>query len=146
VRLFLDMCSIQRPLDDKTQPRVAIEAEAVLTILGLCEKGSAQLVVSQSLRFETERNPHPLRREYALGVLSRATVLAPTGDSVDDRARQFNAAGIKPLDAAHLAAAVEAQVDYFCTCDDRFLRRAQAVDTLGTKVVTPLELVSEMTK
>jgi predicted nucleic acid-binding protein len=146
VRIFLDMCSIQRPLDDKTQPRVSMEAEAVLTILRLCEKGTAELVISQSLRFETERNPHPLRREYALAFLSKVAVLAPTGGPVDDRARQLHAAGIKPLDAAHLAAAVEARVDYFCTCDDRFLRRARAVDTLATKVVTPLELVAEMTK
>ena len=123
-----------------------MEAEAILTILGLCEKGSAELVVSQSLRFETDRNPHPLRREYALAVLSKAAVALPSGGQVDDRARQFHAAGIKPLDAAHLAAAVEAEVDFFCTCDDRFLRRARTVDTLGTKVVTPLELVSEMTK
>src|SRR2546425_272274 len=104
------MCSIQRPFDDKTQPRVSMEAEAVLTILGLCEKGSAQLVVSQSLRFKTDRNPHPLRREYALAVLSKASVAAPTGGPVNERARQFHAAGIKPLDAAHLAAAVEAHV------------------------------------
>jgi len=146
VRVFLDMCCIQRPLDDKTQPRVAMEAEAVLTILALCEKGTVELVVSQSLRFETERNPHPLRREYALGVLNKAAVRVPSCDSVDDRARQFHIAGIKPFDATHLAAAVEAQVDYFCTCDDRFLSRARAVDTLTTKVVAPLELVSEIIK
>src|SRR5438046_1074330 len=105
------MCSIQRPLDDKTQPRVSVEAEAVLTILGLCEKGSAQLVVSPSLRFEADRNPRPLRREYALAVLGKASVDARSGGPANEPARQFHAAGIKPLDAAHLAAAVEAHVD-----------------------------------
>lgn len=146
MRIYLDMCSLQRPLDDKSQPRIAVEAEAVLTILGLCEAGAAELVTSQSLRFETERNPYPFRREYALAILNKAAVIAPSGLQPDNRARQFHAAGIKLFDAAHLAAAVEARADFFCTCDDRFLRRARTLDTLATKVVGPLELVSEMTK
>ena len=37
--LYLDMCSLQRPLDDKTQLRIALEAEAVLGILALCQAG-----------------------------------------------------------------------------------------------------------
>ena len=35
------MCSVQRPLDDKTQQRIALEAEAVLGILAICEAGQA---------------------------------------------------------------------------------------------------------
>jgi len=31
--------------------------------------------------------------------------------------------------------------NYFCTCDDRFLRRAKQMDTGKTKVVSPLELI-----
>ena len=30
--LYLDLCSLQRPLDDKTQLRIALEAEAVLVV------------------------------------------------------------------------------------------------------------------
>jgi len=146
MRLFLDMCSIQRPLDDRTQPRIAVEAEAVLIVLSLCEKGSIELVVSRSLQFEMERNPHPLRKEYAAHVLGKGTVFIERTTDVDERTRQLHKAGIKPLDAAHLAAAVQAKVDFFCTCDDRLLRRARTIDTLGTQVVTPLQLVAEMTK
>lgn len=34
--------------------------------------------------------------------------------------------------------------DYFCTCDDRFLKRAKEADTSQTKVVSPLELITEL--
>ncbi|MCB0099092.1 MAG: hypothetical protein KDE46_25335, partial [Caldilineaceae bacterium] len=34
--------------------------------------------------------------------------------------------------------------DYFCTCDDRLLRRAKTVSNLNIVVVTPLELVEEL--
>ena len=39
-----------------------------------------------------------------------------------------------------------AKAEYFCTCDDRFLKRAKAVDTDQTKVVSPLELIVEVTQ
>jgi hypothetical protein len=64
MRLYLDMCSLQRPLDDRTQLRVHVEAEAVLAILNLCESGAAELVDSFALRFETGRNPYPVRRSF----------------------------------------------------------------------------------
>ena len=38
--VYLDMCSIQRPLDDKTQLRILVECEAVLGIIALCESGN----------------------------------------------------------------------------------------------------------
>ena len=146
MRIYLDMCSIQRPLDTKTQPRIAVEAEAILGVLVLCEAGQVELMASDALGFELERNPHPVRKEYALKVLSKAAVFVHTDSQIEERARTFLAEGIKPVDALHLASAVEAKADYFCTCDDRFLKRAKAVATGQTKAVSPLELIMEVTQ
>ena len=140
------MCSIQRPLDTKTHPRIAVEAEAVLGILTLCEAGQVELITSDTLVFELERNPHPVRKTYALEVLAKAKVSIQTDTQIAERARTLQAEGIKSVDALHLASAVEAQADYFCTCDDRFLKRAKAVDTGHTRVVSPLELIAEVTQ
>lgn len=65
IRIYLDTCSIQRPLDSKTQIRIALEAEAVLGILALCEEGAVELIVSDALTFKVERTPNLARREYA---------------------------------------------------------------------------------
>jgi predicted nucleic acid-binding protein len=146
MRIYLDMCSIQRPLDTKTHPRIAVEAEAILGLLTLCEGGQVELMTSDTLVFELERNPHPVRKTYALEVLAKATVSIPTYDQIEERARTLQAEGIKPVDALHLASAVAAKADYFCTCDDRFLKRAKAADTGQTKVVSPLELIAEVTQ
>lgn len=139
------MCSIQRPLDTKTQPRIAVEAEAILGVLTLCEAGQVELMTSDTLVFELERT-HPVRKTYALEVLAKAKVFVQTDTQIAERARTLQAEGIKPVDALHLASAVEAKADYFCTCDDRFLKRAKAVDTGQTKAVSPLELITEVTK
>ena len=40
-----------------------------------------------------------------------------------------------------LASAEEAEADYFCTCDDKFLRKAKAISDLKVKAVSPLELI-----
>jgi predicted nucleic acid-binding protein len=146
MKIYLDMCSLQRPLDTKTQLRVAVEAEAILGILALCESGQVELVASDALAFEAERNPHPIRKRYTLEVLAKAALFVPTDSRVEERARTLHASGIKPLDALHLASALEAQADYFCTCDDRFLTRAKAVATLPTQIVSPLELIAEVTR
>ena len=146
MKIYLDMCSLQRPLDTKTQVRIAIEAEAILNILAFCAAGYATLLASDALVFETAQNLHPIRKQYAFGVLAMATEFVLTDSHIETRARAFHAAGIKPLDALHLASAVAAQAEYLCTCDDQFLRRAQAIDTQPTQVLSPLALVAEITR
>ena len=146
MKVYLDMCSIQRPLDSQDDVRVATEAQAVLGVLRLCESGQVTLVGSDALLFELEKNPHPIRKDYAAAVLSTAGAFAATDQRVEVRARRFETTGMKPLDALHLASAVEAEADFFCTCDDRLLKRAREAKTGRTRVVSPLELVTEVSK
>jgi predicted nucleic acid-binding protein len=142
--ISLDMCSLHRPLDDKAQLRILVEAEAVLGIIALCESGQATLVSSDALAYEAGRNPQPVRRAYAVGILDKAGRFVRLSPEVERRAQALNRAGLKPLDALHLACAVEVGADYFCTCDDRLLKRARAIHTGPPEVVSPLELVTEI--
>ena len=41
MKIYLDTCSLQRPLDNKTQLRVMVESEAVLGLLALCAAAMA---------------------------------------------------------------------------------------------------------
>jgi predicted nucleic acid-binding protein len=142
MRLYLDMCSLQRPLDSKTQTRIAVEAEAILSIIAMIECGQLELVSSQSLTFEAEQITLPIRKSYVSEILLKATLFIPA-QQIEKEARVFVSEGIKPLDALHLASAVVAKADYFCTCDDRFLKRAKKSNTGSTKAVSPLELIME---
>ena len=144
MKIYLDTCSLQRPLDSKDQTRTVLEAEAVLGILTLLEARRVELVSSEVLLFEIGRNPNRTRQEYALEVLSRAKTFARLTEQVEKRARKFEALGIQPLDALHLASAEEARADYFCTCDNRLLKKARAISGLRTRVVTPIELIEEL--
>lgn len=144
MKIYLDNCSLQRPLDSRTQTRIALEAEAVIGILEQVQMGRVTLVSSEALLFRIQRNPFEIRKEYALTVLESADLVVASDDSVKNRAREFEVAGIKPLDAAHLALAEKAEVDYFCTCDDRLLRRAKTIISLKINVASPIELIKEL--
>lgn len=144
MRIYLDCCCLQRPFDDKSQPRIAVEAEAVLVILALCETDRLKLISSDALLFEIGCIPDQDRKDNALAILKMAKEPVELTQEIETLARRLEASGMKPLDALHLASASASKVDYFCTCDDKFLKKARSFDGLNTKVVSPTELVMEL--
>lgn len=144
MKIYLDNCALQRPLDDKSQTRIRLEAEAILSILELCKASELDLLSSEALELEIEKNPLATRRSYAESALESERSYIMLDESIEHRAHEFFKLGLKPLDALHLASAEAANADYFCTCDDRFLRRAKTIDDLKTVMVTPLELIEEL--
>lgn len=59
-------------------------------------------------------------------------------------ARKLRDFGLKPLDALHLASASISKVDYFCTCEDKFLKKGKSFVGLKIKVISPIELAMEL--
>jgi predicted nucleic acid-binding protein len=146
VKIYLDICAIQRPLDTFDQIRIILEAEAVLGILALCESGQLELLSSDALVYETEQNPLAVRQEHARAVLARAKERVRLSNEAKQRAKQLTKLGFRPMDALHLALAEAGGAEYFCTCDDRLLRRAKNVLDLRVKVMSPVEFVQEIAK
>lgn len=144
MRVYLDACSFQRPLDDRSQPRVNIEAEVVLTILRLVESRNLERLSSEVLRFEIDRIPSQYRKLQATEMLKLATQVIELNDEIEAQAESFVNTGVEPLDALHLASASWAKADYFCTCDDKLLKKRNNLNSLATEVVSPLQLVAEV--
>jgi hypothetical protein len=46
MRIYLDNCCLQRPLDDQTHPRVRVETEAVFIVLAAVQAGELSLLGS----------------------------------------------------------------------------------------------------
>ncbi len=145
MRVYLDCCSLQRPLDDRGQPRINVEAEAVLTILVLVQSGDLELLSSEVLEFEVENTPDVKRQGSVREMLKLARQVVQVTDETEAQADAFVKTGIKPIDALHLAAALETKADYFCTCDDQLLKKRKKLKTHETKIVSPLELIAEVT-
>jgi len=146
VKIYLDLCAIQRPLDTPNQVRIVLESEAVLGLIAYCDSGQANILSSEALLYEGEQSSLSVRREHTLAVLAKANEVIEVTEKEKNRAAKFLQFGIKPLDALHLALAEAGKADYFCTCDDRLLRSAKKIKDLSVKVVNPVDLVQEIEK
>lgn len=144
MKVYLDTCSLQRPLDDQSQLRIRLESEAILAFLALCEEGEIGLISSEALEFEVNRNPHQQRRVFAKEILIQAEEFVAFNNEIIERAKQFEQLGIKGVDALHLACADFVKATYFCSCDDKLIKRAKTIKDFRLRVVTPLELIEEM--
>ena len=142
--LYLDMCSLQRPHDDQAQVRVQLETVAVLGLLEYCRAGGAGLASSDALAYEAARNPYPVRRAHAEAALAGSAFRQPLTAAVEARADALVVAGLRPIDALHLASAEAIGADYLCTCDDQLLRRGRTLAAAPVRVVSPVELTKEL--
>jgi predicted nucleic acid-binding protein len=146
MRVYLDNCCLQRPLDNQTQPRIRVETEAVFAVLAAVHAGEVYLLDSEALHYEISRIPDETRRTEALALLSLASEYLQVTDAVGASALGFEQMGLSAMDAIHLALASTAKADYFCTCDDKLFRKAVSIPGLTCKVITLLSLIPEVTK
>lgn len=144
MRIYFDICAIQRPLDDHSQLRIRLEAEAMLLLIQLCETGRLDLLISAAHEIENRQNPYPDRQAHATDVLLLATYRVPSSADVAERTAEYARLGLKRLDAFHLAAAVTSGATFFCTTDDQLLKRGKTMNTETTSVVSPLELILKL--
>jgi predicted nucleic acid-binding protein len=142
VLLYLDLNCFNRPFDDQSQDRIAQETAAVFAILQRIIDGVDQLVWSAILTFENAQHPLADRRTEIAQWAHRAVVNVAISQPVATRARTLTAAGLRPLDAAHLACAEAAACNRFLTCDDQVIRRTRRVQ-VGLRVQNPTDYVQE---
>lgn len=144
MKIYLDACAIQRPLDDKSQVRIMLEANAIIHVIQKCEEGELELFSSDVLLYELSRITNLNRRNQVVESANVATTIISLNDDVERLAQIYVQQGLKQFDAFHLASAELAQIDYFCTCDDKLLKKCKQLSNLTIRVVSPLTLVEEI--
>jgi hypothetical protein len=86
MKVYLDTCSLNRPFDDQVQPRIRLEAEAVLWVLKQVDLGRFVLCVSDVLDFENQSNPD-LNKQAKVGeLLKRGREYAKITKRIEERA------------------------------------------------------------
>jgi predicted nucleic acid-binding protein len=124
MKVYLDVCCLNRPFDDQTQDRIRIESESVLTILSHCLSRKWQMVGSEVVDIEIFMIPDSERR-HKVSILSTISQLKITIDEkTENRAVELENLGFKPFDALHIASAERGRADVLLTTDDGLLRMA----------------------
>jgi predicted nucleic acid-binding protein len=143
MRIYLDICCLNRPFDDQRQARVRLESEAVLTIMA--DISDVEFIHSDAHDLENSRNPHHHRAARVQLWLEEQPLVQISDELLQARTAELIQMGFKNFDAMHIASAQLANADVFVTCDDRLLARANAYDapSLPLRVLNPLAFVAE---
>lgn len=146
-KIHMDVCCLNRPFDDWTQPRIRLEAEAVLAIALCCQNQDWQLMGSTALEAEISKTPDLSRRQRVMDSLVIANPIVPVTQRILQRAKELMPLGFKSFDALHIACAESSQADILLTTDDRFLRSAQRHESiLSIRVSNPVNWLMEISK
>ncbi len=85
-KIYLDVCCLNRPFDDQTQPRIRLESEAILDIIKRCKSGEWELISSTALETEIARTPDLTRREQVQEALKIAQYKILINEEISKRA------------------------------------------------------------
>jgi predicted nucleic acid-binding protein len=147
LRIYLDVCCLNRPFDDQTQDRLRFESEAILMILHRCEIGKWELVTSEAIDAEISKIPNEERREKVAILVSLSKRVVLVDEEIEKRALFLRKKGFKPFDALHIACAEKGKADVFLTTDDKVLRQARRnKGILKVKMDNPTAWLAEVIK
>ena len=140
VKIYLDVCSYNRPFDIQTQMKIRLETEAKLHIQANVREGIYALCWSYILDYENGKNPYREKRSMIAPWKEIAVDYCPPSESILSRGKGIMTLGVKQMDALHIACAIERKCDYFITTDNGLTNKAIA----NIKVINPIDFVREM--
>jgi predicted nucleic acid-binding protein len=141
MRLYLDNCCFNRPFDDQSMLTIRLETEAKLHIQTAIRAGQYTLGWSYLLDYENAANPLEERSTEIQRWEELADSFVAETPTILTMMKEFVAAGIKPLDALHIACAQALDCQYFLTVDKDILKKAQALT--GIQILNPIDFVIE---
>lgn len=123
--VYLDNCCFNRPFDDQSSLRIALESQAKLYIQAMIVRGDIQLATSYMSIYENGQNPFEDRRNATtnfVNTYSAIHISAEMASTIQRKAESIMRTGVKTKDAYHLACAFEAECTHFISTDDRLLK------------------------
>ena len=145
LKIYLDVCCLNRPFDDQTQARIRLEAEAILMILARCETHDWEWISSEVVDYEINQTPDSERRQRVQSLASHTHRSIAVGKSEAERAQKLETWGFSAYDALHLACAESGGADVFLTTDDTLLRKSAAhTKALRVRTENPLTWLREV--
>ncbi len=145
MKVYLDVCCLNRPFDDQSQLRIRYETEAIIAVFELFAKGHHRWVVSEVVEIEVLRDPDEERRQHILELLPRAHERLVLHQPARTLTRSLVRQGIGAMDALHVATAKDGGCDKMLSTDDDLLRKVRTLQPpLGLRVENPARWVAEI--
>ena len=143
MKIYLDVCCLNRPYDDQSQLRIRLESEAVVLILSAVEQRHHELITGEALDLENGNSPNDERRRRVRDTLRLAKHVVVVDAEAAARAMQLVSNGFGAYDALHIASAEAGGAAVLLTTDDGLIRKARSYRGLRVRVCNPLEWIRE---
>ena len=124
MKIYMDVCCLNRPFDDQMQDRIRIESDAILAILSKCISREWQLLSSEVMDIEIENTHDKWKKSKIYELYKLAGEKIMLNDKIVKRAFEIQNSGIKSFDSLHVASAEFSKADIFLTTDKNLLRVA----------------------
>ena len=82
MKIYLDVCCLNRPFDDQTQTRIHLEAEAILSIIQSVNDGEWQWISSDAVAYEINKTPNEECQERLWSLELHSTERLQLTDSI----------------------------------------------------------------
>lgn len=144
LKIYLDVCCLNRPFDDQTQDRIHLESEAILSVLNYSRNLNWTVIGSEIIDIEISRMPDS-EKKLEVGILaSMHQSYIAIDRTLEIRASELTELGFKAFDALHIACAEKGKADVLLTTDDGLLSKAAQHGSIKIEVKNPLEWVAEV--
>ena len=143
MKIYMDVCCLNRPFDDQSQDRIYLEAEAILAILPHCQGGEWLLVTSDIIDYELSNLTNQVKLQRIRGICSVAEERITVTQVVKDLSKSFQNGGVKLVDSLHLALCEIYGITVLLTTDDQFISSAAKLK-INTRVINPIVWLMEV--
>ena len=144
MKIYMDVCCLNRPFDNQSQDKVRFETEAIITMLKRCGADKDwKLVGSDIISLEISKNKDHIKKQKSLLLHNAASERIIYNEEIKSRAADFRKANVKLFDSLHLAAAEYANVDVLLTTDTQFIKAAARTDA-KIRIENPLNYYMEV--
>jgi predicted nucleic acid-binding protein len=145
MRVYLDVCCLNRPFDDLSIGRNRLEAEAVLEIVRHVQSGQWMMISSEAVDAELSLMPSLDRRAKTMALVGLRSTVVNAQESERARAIELSSLGFRYMDALHIACAEKAGCDVLLTTDDGLLAKYRThEDRIMVRVSNPLQWIAEV--
>jgi predicted nucleic acid-binding protein len=145
MKIYLDVCCLNRPFDEQDKDRIRLESEAVLTIFNRSQTENWILISSEAIYIEISKIPDDDKRQKVSIICRLLQFHIDIDEDIERRAIELENIGFKSFDALHIACAEKGKADVLLTTDDKLLNSAfQKRDILKVRVENPVRWLMEV--
>ena len=122
MKIYMDVCCLNRPFDDQTDKIIKMESEAILSIFSIIEDNGWALVGGDIVDYEIQKTPNMEKKRKVLFLMAPKKNHIKLNEIIIKRAQEIEKFGIHPLDALHISSAEFGNVNLFLTTDKDIIK------------------------